>query len=181
MSACREPVPSETLVAYWADDLPPSEVDRVDEHLMGCAACTATSERIARIARAIREAIPPMVSAAKVEALRARGVRIRENVVQSTERRVVFFGKSDEIVLHRLVGLDLSDVERVGVKVIVEGTDQVLLTEPEAPFEPDAGEILVACQRHFAGYPPNIVFEVRARTRSGEERVTSFAVPHVFE
>ena len=35
------PVPFETLVAYWADDLSADEVDGVEEHLMSCAACSA--------------------------------------------------------------------------------------------------------------------------------------------
>lgn len=40
--------------------------------------------------------------------------------------------------------------------------------------------MLIACQRHFAGFPTDIVFDVRAYEPSGVVTLTSFAVPHVF-
>jgi hypothetical protein len=180
MSACNAPIDLPTLVAYWAGDMPVDDVDRIDEHLMGCASCTASSERVARVVQGLRELIPPFVSAAQVAELRARGLVVVENPTLPGDRHDAVFREGTDILLHRLGGLDLADVERVGVRILVEGSGEVLLTEPAVPFERDTGEILVACQRHFAVFPPDIVFEVRARTRTGEERVTTYEVPHVF-
>ena len=40
MSApCATPLSFETLVAYWAGDLPQPETDAVDAHIIGCATC----------------------------------------------------------------------------------------------------------------------------------------------
>ena len=50
--------------------------DKVDEHLFGCAACTATSARVAAVTEAVREALPPVVSRARVDKLRASGLRL---------------------------------------------------------------------------------------------------------
>jgi hypothetical protein len=147
---------------------------------MGCAACTAASAGIAAIASGIRAMIPPFVTASIVAELRAKGLRIEENAVLPGDRHELVFRPGVDILLHRLGGLDLADVERVDVRILVERSGELLFLAPAAPFDATSGEILVACQRHFAALPPDVVFEVRARTRSGGERVTSFLVPHVF-
>ena len=68
----------ETLVAYWVGDLESAESDRVEEHVMGCASCTAASGRVAVIAEAMRAQIPPIASRQAVTKLRARGAHRRE-------------------------------------------------------------------------------------------------------
>jgi hypothetical protein len=40
--------------------------------------------------------------------------------------------------------------------------------------------VLLACQRHFAAFPPNIVVEVRARDMEGSERTALYFIPHTF-
>jgi hypothetical protein len=49
------------------------------------------------------------------------------------------------------------------------------------PFDRDAGEVLVACQRYFAMLPPNIVIEVTVHDREGGESRSLYPIPHVFE
>jgi len=51
MSACR---PYPTLVALWAGELEESEAAAVDEHLFGCDACAAATERLAKVVGALR-------------------------------------------------------------------------------------------------------------------------------
>ena len=57
----------------------------------------------------------------------------------------------------------------------------MLLHEPSVAFDRDTGEVLIACQRHFQAFPPNIVIEVCARDPAGGELIGRFAIPHVFE
>ncbi|HEX7668491.1 MAG TPA: zf-HC2 domain-containing protein, partial [Polyangiaceae bacterium] len=77
--SCRTAVSSEDLSRYWSNDLPSADVDRFDEHLMGCEACSAESARIAAVAQAVRAFIPPVVTRALLEKLAREGMRIEEN------------------------------------------------------------------------------------------------------
>jgi hypothetical protein len=182
MSAtCGTPIGWEALVAYWADDLDESEVDRLDEHLMGCDLCTAESARVAAVAGAVRAVLAPFVDHARLEVLRARGLRVRENLVQPNERRVVVFTADTDVLVHKLAGLDLRSASNVGIVITVEETGDVLLAEPSVPFDRDSGEVLVACQPHFTAFPPNVVAEVRTLDATGSEATVRYPLPHIFE
>ena len=67
------------------------------------------------------------------------------------------------------------------MKISVEETGDVLVDEQNAPFDRDSGELLIACQRHFAAFPPNVVAEVWTYAASGAESVARYPIPHVFE
>lgn len=181
MSATCNELSPEQLVAYWAGDLAPADVDRLDEHLMGCAICSAASARISEVTEAVRALISPFADHATLDALRAKGHRICENPVQPDDRRVVVFRTDTDLLVHRLEGLDLSKAASVGVVITVEETGDVLLAEPNVPFDRDSGEVLIVCQPHFALLPPNVVAEVRSRDATGSERLVRYAIPHVYE
>ena len=57
--SCSAPLAWADLVQYWAGDLEPDATDRVDEHLMGCATCSAQAARVAAVVSALRELILP--------------------------------------------------------------------------------------------------------------------------
>ena len=177
---CLTPIPWEDLVAYFADDLGATEIDRIDEHLMACGTCSASSARVAAITEAVRGMIPAFLSRARLAAIRAQGLRIVENPVVSSERKTALFPLGVDVLLHRLA-MDLARAESVEVTVSDEETGDVILVDPHVPFDPGSGEILVACQRHFGEMTRTIVFEVRTREGSGATEVSRFAIPHVFE
>ena len=183
MSApCTSPLAQETLVAYWADDLEAAQLDAVEEHLMRCESCTSEATRLSAVAFALSAVIAPFVDHAGLEALRARGsLQIRENVVQPDVRATVVFTADTDLLVHKLIGLDLTRASNVALTITVEETGDVLLVEPSIPFDRDSGEVLVVCQRHFASFPPNIVAEVRATGEGGTERIARYPIPHVFE
>ncbi len=179
-NGCATPIPWEQLVAYWTGELDDSEVDGLDEHLVGCATCSAESARVTALTQALQELVPPVIDHAALAALHARGHQIRDNVIQPNDRHVAVFGAGTEFLIHRL-RIDLSLSTTVGVTVTVEETGAVLLHEPSVAFDRDTGEVLIACQRHFQAFPPNIVIEVCARDPAGGELIGRFAIPHVFE
>lgn len=182
MSAtCPAPLSWEELVAYWAGDLDGAETDRVDEHLMGCDVCSATSGRIAAVTEGVRGMIPLFLSSERVAALRASGVRFVENSCVATVTKPALFPVGADVLLHRLGGLDLANATNVGITVTLEDTGQVLLDEPQIPFDAAAGEVLVACQRHLGEEPRTVFFDVRATDASGTSTVSRFAVPHRYE
>lgn len=182
-AACATPLAWEELVAYWASDLEPAQLDRIDEHLMGCGVCSAESARVSAITETVRrKLIRPFVDHAHLAALRARGVRVTENPILPGERTpVVFAMRTTDILMHRLGGLDLSGAKRVSVQISIEETGHVALLEPEVPFDRDSGEVLIACQHHFAAFPPNIVAEVRVHDASGAEQIARYRIPHLFQ
>ncbi len=59
MSACPT---YPALVALWAGELEESEAAAVDEHLFGCDACAAATERLARVVGTLREKLPFVIS-----------------------------------------------------------------------------------------------------------------------
>mgnify|MGYP006262752617 CR=1 FL=1 len=74
----------------------------------------------------------------------------------------------------------MSDADRVRVTVRVEETGDILFDAPFAPFDAERGEVLIACQRHFAALPPNIMFEVHSY-KGAAVTSESFTVPHRFD
>jgi len=177
--SCVSPLTWEELVAYWAADLTPADHDRVDEHLLGCAACTAESARVLAVVQALREVIPPVVTRSMLDSLRARGLEIAENTFAPGQRREALFASGVDLLVHRLAGFDLSSTQRVRVTLRVENTEQVLAEIPNAPFDAQEG-ILIACQRHYSNMPPDMVFEVSALDTSGAERSARYTILHVY-
>lgn len=180
-AACSAPLSWEELVAYWAGDLDAAEIDRVDEHLMGCGVCSATSARVASVTEGVRAMIPLFLSPERLAALRATGVNFVENPCIAAVTKPALFPLGADVLLHRLGGLDLARTANVGITVSREDTGEVLLEEPQIPFDAVAGEVLVACQRHLGESPRTIIFEVRAHDASGAMTVSRFSVPHLFE
>lgn len=174
------PIPFETLVAYWAHELPPDEEEALELHVFGCAECAAASEGIAAITTTMRALLPPIVARERIAKLRESGVRVVENVLAPGDRKPVTFGDDVDILLHRLGGLDLANAERVDVFISDDDTGAIIGAQPGAPFDRDAGEVLVACQRHFAAFPPNVRFDVAATSREGAVTHATYVVPHTF-
>src|SRR5262249_53954370 len=140
MSACTTPLPFETLVAYWAGDLATADNDEIEEHLFACDACARASARIAAITERLRALVPPIVTRSIVDALRARGHRVDDNVVAPEVRSHVVFAGQD-FIIHHLSGMALADAARVRVSVRVEESGEVLVEQPDAPFDAAAGEV----------------------------------------
>jgi len=167
----------EAWVDYFAGEAEDEEA--LEAHLLSCAACTTTAGEIAAIARAVREMIPTTLSRRALERLRERGVRITERqLTPGGPHDAVFPGDAD-VLLFRLSGLDLTRAAGVQLTMRVEGSGEVLTSEPAA-FDAGGGEVLLACQRHFASFPPNAIAEVRVRDDAGHESVTRYTIHHHF-
>jgi anti-sigma factor RsiW len=178
---CTTPLSFETLVAYWAGDLPQPASDAVDAHVIGCERCATASEGIAVITEGIRASISPFITAGELAALRARGLRIDENPVRPGLRAPALFRGDVDLLIHRLGELDLSRAERVQVRVLSEKTGEVMMESPAVPFEAGTGEVLIACQRHFADWPHDVVFQVSVIEAGVVRTSATYIVPHLFE
>ncbi len=170
--ACLTPLSTELLAAYWAGDLSASELEAADEHLMGCAACTQASSRLAEVSEALRRLLPPVVSAATLHALRERGLRVHENAMQPGERREVPFPAHIDVLVHALSGLELAQATRVDFVLRDEQTGRILVAAEGVPFERERCAVLVACQKHYAAFPADTVAELRVASAAGEQSAT---------
>jgi hypothetical protein len=171
---------NEQLVAYWANDLDAAERDAVEEHLFACDSCLASAERVAQIAQAFRMSLPPVISVPELEVLRSKGLSIVENAFEAGKRQTVAFEPGVDLLIHHLGGLNLDGAERVQVTVRNESGGPVLFEEMFAPFDRERGEVLIACQRHFASYPPDVVFDVRVHRSGAVPELATYIVPHLF-
>ncbi len=163
---CLNPLDWGTLVDYWAGDLDAAASDTVEDHLFGCADCTAAAARVAGVTEALRAALPPVVSRERIERLRARGARIRENDFLPGDRREVVFVRDADLLIHRLSGLDLTHADRVDFRIAAESTGELLASVEGVPFDPNEGAVLVACQRHYATMPADTVISLAIHTPS---------------
>lgn len=179
-AACASPLPVGQLVDYWTNELDAAALATVEEHLFGCASCTAAMERLQRVLGAFRTGLPPAITAAQLAELRTQGLAIEENTFVPGQRREIAFPAKLDLLIHHLGGLALHDAERVSLTVRTESGGVVIHEDPIAPFDRERGEILIACQKHFAAFPPDIVFDVRIHRRAQPPQLATYVLPHVF-
>jgi hypothetical protein len=161
------PIPFEALVAWVAGELPGSDATYVEEHIFSCDACAAASERVTRLTGGLRETIPWVISRRQYDRLLDGGTRIRVTPVEPGRTPRARFTPDVDLLVHALRG-DFSRAERVDIEVFSpDRTKRVVLEH--VPFDRTAGEVLIACQRHYQGlFGGDPIFSVH--TIEGQER-----------
>jgi hypothetical protein len=174
---CARPTSSATLLAWWAGDLAAAEADAVEEHLFGCDDCARASDPLARLVGGLVELVPPVVSRAHVRRLVERGMRIHETPVEADATARAVFAPELDFLVHVLRG-DLARAERVDVDITKpDGTTTLALKG--VPFDGRAGEVLIACQRHYGTlFPYDPIFRVYAIEGDARRRVGDYRVYH---
>lgn len=179
MSICSEPTPFETLVALWTGELTAERALEVEEHLFTCDHCAAASDRLAALVAGLREAIPPVISHAQRDRLVAQGTRVRHTPVRLGVSATAVFASDVDLLVHVLAA-DLSRADRVDVELVTpDGVSRMAFEH--VPFDASAGEILIACQRHYQGmFPAEPFFRVHAVEAGERRRVGDYRVHHVW-
>lgn len=177
---CHDPIAWDRLVDYWAGELDAAATDAVEEHLFGCAPCTTAAARVAAVTEALRAALPPVVTRARIEALRARGARIREKVFSPGQRSEVVFLRDVDLLIHRLGDLDLTGAERVDLRITAESTGELMAAVDGVPFDAGEGAVFIACQRHYAELPADTVMSVSIHRPQAPVRTATYRILHHF-
>ena len=144
-SICLSLVEPELLVQYWLGELEESREAHVEEHLFGCAYCTARLQEIVGIADGIRElirngAVRGVVSHDFLERLATQGLRLREYQVAQGGSVNCTVAPDDDLIVSRLRA-PLAGVTRLDLVVSdQEGVEQERLQDLQ--FNAAAGEIV---------------------------------------
>ncbi len=179
-AACSHGVAAESWIDFFAGDLDEEAGDRLEQLLFECAPCAAEAERWGAVAGATGIVIPPVLTTEALHALQDQGERMNENVMRPGEHRRADFPDGGRLLIHRLQGLDLADADRVDLTLSTpEGSP--LVRFDDVPFDRAAGEVLVACQRHFGeSFPEEIVFEVERHVARQVEVMARYVVDHAY-
>jgi hypothetical protein len=145
--SCREPLPVEVLVDYFAGDLSNTESERIDLHLLSCAECSAGAGALAPLLAALYQHVPYVLSAAGLHALECRKLRIASSVVPADARTLVPFPDDADLLVIKLKA-PLTQVAQLDCELrTLDGHPILALTD--VPFDAQEGSVQIACQRHF--------------------------------
>jgi hypothetical protein len=177
--SCADPIPFETLVGLWTGEA--ADADRVEDHLFTCDDCAAAAAQLDRLAGALCELVPPVVSRSQRERYEARGLKILDVAFEPGAHGEAFFAPELDLVVFALRG-DLGNAQRVDVEIADGGI--VLFQFLHVPFDAARGEVLVACQQHFRAYQANASgdpeFRVFAHEGGTRRQVASYVIKHVW-
>ena len=173
-----EHVSSDRLADYLAGLLDEPDNEELEAHLFSCQLCAIESERLFGLAAAIREAVPPVISAERFEGLEREGRIAEVNPMSPGQVVEVRFPPAEKLLVHRLGGSDLSRARRVDVALCdLEG--EAFSRLDDVPFDAAGGVVLLACQRHFADlFPHDIVFRLEVVLGGRREEASRYTVLH---
>lgn len=142
---CAAPIPFAALIEYWCGELDPEAEARIEEHFLGCEDCSATLEALAALAEGVRAAfaegaVHAVISASFLDAMKQRGLRLREYPVAPGGSVHCTIAAGDDAVISRLTA-SLSGVTRLDLVSIDERGEPRFRLE-DVPFDPSAGEVL---------------------------------------
>jgi len=173
-------VAAELFVDYFAGELDAPAASELEDHVFECAECAAHFERAGALANALGALIPPVISRDKLERLEKAGRVVKRVAVDPGTRIDAVFEKRIALLVFAFRGKFGAD-ERIDLELCAEeGTRLVELTG--VPVDRDQGELLVACQRHYAEDFPAVI-RFRAWGVRGDDRraVGEYVVNHIVE
>lgn len=172
-------VSGERLSAYWLGELDERDGAALEAHVFECEACAEASSRTAALVRALRATLPPVITAARLAALRARVPALKQAAVAPGGRGTVAFAAGDELFVLQLRA-DLAAVDRVDLSIELPGGPAVF-EWPDAPFDREAPALFVLCQRHFVeqGFPPRVHMRLRGVAGGQPVELGVYEIDHV--
>jgi hypothetical protein len=147
--SCAAPVALATLVDYWLAELPAADEQRIEEHLLGCAACTQRLGDLAATAGDIRTLIRQgvvrtVITGALLERLAREGLRVKEYALAAGGSVQCTVTADDDLVATRLA-VDMRGVARLDLSMCdAAGNEQDRLED--LPVSVFAREVVVLQQ-----------------------------------
>lgn len=141
---CAAPIPLPELIAYWLGELDAADEARIDEHLLGCDACSGELAGLVALAGDIRAAfeegsVRAFVTGPFVSRLAAQGARLREyRVPRDGSVSCTVTPEDDFVVAHLEVPLD--GVTQLDAVSYVPGAPPQRVRD--IPFDSQSGEVV---------------------------------------
>ncbi len=142
---CPAPIGDEALIAYWLDELDDASHARIDEHVLGCDACSLRLAQIVALADGTRAAfrgghVRAFVTDAFVRAAAQHATGVREYRVPRNGSVNCSLGPDDELLVARLEA-PLAGVNRVDAISYLDDARVGILED--IPFDPSSGEVVL--------------------------------------
>jgi hypothetical protein len=142
-SACA--ATGEELLAYWLGELAEGEERRLDEHLLGCGACSARLGALVELGAAIRRValggeLGFVASAALVGRLKGEGLRVREYTLEPGGSVDCTIAPEDDLVVSHLRA-PLHGVSRLDV--VIDDSTRGAERVSDVAFDPAAGGVSI--------------------------------------
>ena len=171
-------VSADRMADYLAGLLDEREEHAVEEHLFSCTSCARDAEPLFGLAAAIPRAAAPVLSAERFRALDSEGRVAQVNVMTPGQTAEVRYPEAGKLLVHRLGGSDLSGVDRVDVEIADLAGNPALRLD-DVPFDATSGEVLLACQRHFAdSFPHDALVRVEVVRRDRRDEASRYTILH---
>ena len=143
---CLAPIADPMLVEYWLGELDEAAEARIDEHVLGCTACSEKLAQIVALADGIRLAfrrgdMRTFVTDAFVRTAAAQGTRVREYRVARNGSVNCSVAPEDELLVSRLQA-PLEGVKRLDVISYLDDAETGVFRD--VPFDAASGEVVVA-------------------------------------
>ena len=185
-AGCRDPIAFETLLAYWLGEAPRDAEASVEEHLFGCARCSARLGSLVAFAHGIRAAVrsgrvQAVITPALLAHMRRDGLRIREYRLAPGERVACTIRADDDAVVGRMQA-PLAGVTRVDALETLDlhdGRASQWRVE-DVPFDPAAGEVISLPSAALLKERPAHTLRVRlvAVDATGERTLGDYTFEH---
>lgn len=182
-TACKRPADLAMLIAYWLDELGEAVTEQLEEHLLGCGACSRRLHLVVDLAGGIRSlvgagAVHAVVSAGFVRRLRAQGLRLREYRAPRNGSVYCSVHPEDDLTIARLAA-PLRGLQRVDL--LIHGADaRGPWRLRDVPFDPQGEEIvLLPNTAELRTLPAHTTrFELLAVDAGGERRIGEYIFHH---
>ena len=137
-SACADPLDFSVLIDHWLGDLAPAEEERVEEHLLGCPACSQRLGDLVALTDGVRRlanlgVVRAVVTSAFLERLVDEGLRVREYRLVPGGSVECTVTPSDDLVAARLAA-DLRGAQQIcvgGLRARIEPDEPQALEAPD--------------------------------------------------
>jgi hypothetical protein len=144
MTGCASPLPAEQLIEYWFNESAPTDA-LVEEHLMGCASCSARLQQLAALSAGTKALVASgdfgaVLTGSFVTRLQEAGLQVREYRVPPGGSVACTIAPQDDVVVSRL-SAPLHGVERLDLVIHLPGGQARL---KDVPFNSESGEVIFA-------------------------------------
>ena len=173
--------PSLESLAGWVEGgIAADEEERIEQHLFECDRCTARAAGLERVVRQLRRMVPPVLTPERRRKLEAMARPLPVVSVSPGEHATIEFGPGEQLGFW-LIRADLGGVDRLDCELLATDGSGLGVLE-DVPFDPERGEVVLACQRHYRdlGYPADMVVRVSSVSALGVRPLGEYFLKHVF-